>query len=155
MINKILLISFILCSTSIFAQENISKNLEILFFENEKRVENEVYAVNDSTNLFFKLAKVNNLINIDKDLRKCTLFIKSENHIVKIPKIDYLFDVDFIEVNFYDFENKQLFEKKYNKEFKRKGKSYQVNFGLEDIYFLNYSTKQIKQLNKNFRNLNF
>ncbi|HQV35450.1 MAG TPA: hypothetical protein PLC36_03975, partial [Flavobacterium sp.] len=79
------------------------------------------------------MAKVNGLINIDKNLSNCTLFIKNENHIVKIPKIDYLFDVNFIEVNFYDSENKQLFEKKYNKEFKRKGKSYQVYFGLEDI----------------------
>lgn len=152
MINKILLISFILGSTSIFAQEIISRNLEILFFENEKRVESEAYTVNDSTHLIFKLAKVNDLINIDKNFSNYSLFIKSENHIVKIPKIDYLFDVNFIEVNFYDFENKLLFEKKYNKEFKRKGKSYQVNFGLEDIYFLNYSNKQLKQFNKILRN---
>jgi len=155
MLKKILFFSFILASTSIFAQEIISRNIEILFFENEKRVEYEVYAVNDNTNLILKLAKVNGLINIDKNLSNCTLFIKNENHIVKIPKIDYLFDVNFIEVNFYDSENKQLFEKKYNKEFKRKGKSYQVYFGLEDIYFLDYSKKQIRKLNINFRNLKY
>jgi len=148
MLNKALLICYILASTSIFAQKIISNNVEIIFFENEKRLDNEVYAVNDSTNLIFKLTKVNDYINIDKSLIKCTLFIKSENHIVKIPKIDYLLDVNFIEVNFYDLKNKQIFEKKYNEEFKRKGKSYQVYFGLEDIYYLNYSKKQIKQLNK-------
>ena len=79
-----------------------------------------------------------------------TYLIKGKDHVIELPHIDYLSDVENIKITYYDSFKKELFEKKYKKNYiVKKGLNYQIDFGLGDLYFVNYTkekSKRIKQL---------
>lgn len=135
----------------VFATNAQSKSLQVSFSIDEKNVENfDFFIFNDATNQLVQLSGLNGVFVIsDSENKNNRYIISNSKHFIEIPKIDFLKEVNYIAVTYYNYSNKELYEKRYNMDFvKRKGKSYQVDFGLGDIYYVNFSKQKTKKLKK-------
>ena len=129
-----------------------NKSVVISFSINDINVEKlDLFIYNKLSNSIIKQDFIDNaFIIMEINNPNITYLIKGKDHVIELPHIDYLSDVENIKITYYDSFKKELFEKKYKKNYiVKKGLNYQIDFGLGDLYFVNYTkekSKRIKQL---------
>ena len=125
-------------SSLAFSQE---ERLYINLFENEKKIDSLTLIIISKEN------KTNREINLDKitlyqkdlDFSRNDYYVKTINHIILIPSINYIDDVIYLEIEFIDLKTKKI-------------KQYIFNFGLGDITTVNYTRKSVRKLNRIIKN---
>lgn len=142
---KIVLIFIYLFSNYLFSQEN---DVGIYFSDKEKNIDKVnliVISYEDNTKQIFEIQ--NSTIKREVlDFKKYDILLSTKNHIIRLPKINFISQVNSIEIKHLNKE-----EVGKEKELSTKKTNYSINFNLGDIYYVSYSKKQIRKL-KNLLN---
>ena len=132
--------NFYLFSNYLFSQEN---DVGIYFSDNKKNIDKiNLIVINyeDNTKQIFEIH--NSKIKRDVlDFQKYEILLSTKNHIIRLPKIDFISQVNSIEIKHLDKE-----EVRKEKELSTKKTNYSINFNLGDIYCISYTNKQIRKL---------
>ena len=142
---KIVLIFIYLFSNYLFSQEN---DVGIYFIDKEKNIDKiNLIVINyeDNTKQIFEIQ--NSTIKREVlDFKKYDILLSTKNHIIRLPKINFISQVNSIEIKHLNKEDVRK-----EKELSSKKTNYSINFNLGDIYYVSYSKKQIRKL-KNLLN---
>ena len=137
---KIVLIFIYLFSNYLFSQEN---EVGIYFSDKEKNIDKiNLIIINyeDNTKQIFEIQ--NSTIKREVlDFKKYDILLSTKNHIIRLPKINFISQVNSIEIKHLNKENVNI-----DKELSSKKANYSINFNLGDIYYISYTKKQIRKL---------
>jgi hypothetical protein len=142
---KIILIFIYLFSNYLFSQEN---DVGIYFSDKEKNIDKiNLIIINHETNTKQIFEIQNTTIKREVlDFKKYDILLSTKNHIIRLPKINFISQVNSIEIKHLNKEDVRK-----EKELSSKKTNYSINFNLGDIYYVSYSKKQIRKL-KNLLN---
>ena len=137
---KIVLIFIYLFSNYLFSQEN---EVGIYFSDKEKNIDKiNLIIINyeDNTKQIFEIQ--NSTIKREVlDFKKYDILLSTKNHIIRLPKVNFISQVSYIEIKHLNKENVNI-----DKELSSKKANYSINFNLGDIYYISYTKKQIRKL---------